>query len=144
VPDTTPVRWTSDRSQAKPGWPVPSMGTALGRGFMGRCPACGKSHLFNGYLRVVSDCTACGAPLGLARADDIPPYFTIFIVGHVVVPLMLVYERESSPPSWLMAAIFVPLTLILSLALLRPVKGAIVGAMLGLGMLKDDAAPGQA
>lgn len=140
VTDAAPVRWTPDRAHKKPAWPVPDMMTALGRGLRGRCPACGKSHIFNGYLRVVPACASCGAPLGLARADDAPPYFTIIIVGHIVVPLMLVYERDSSPPTWLMAAIFVPMTLVLSLGLLRPIKGATVGAMVKLGLLKDERA----
>ena len=39
------------------------------------------------------------------------------------------------------AAIWLPLTIVMSLALLRPIKGATVGLMLKLGMLKtaDDA-----
>jgi len=112
--------------------------TAIGRGLLGRCPACGKAHLFNGFIRVVSQCRGCGAPLGLARADDAPPYFTILITGHIVVPLMLIVDRMGEPPIWLMTAIFVPLALCLALALLRPVKGGTVGLMLTLNMLKTD------
>jgi uncharacterized protein (DUF983 family) len=112
--------------------------TAIGRGIMGRCPGCGKSHLFNGFLKVVKECSNCGAPLGLARADDAPPYFTIFITGHVIVPLLFVVDRMGEPPIWLMSAIFLPLTAILALALIRPVKGGTVGLMLTLNMLKND------
>jgi uncharacterized protein (DUF983 family) len=112
--------------------------TAIGRGLLGRCPACGKTHIFNGFLRVVSECKSCGAPLGLARADDAPPYFTILIVGHIVVPLLYTVDRMNEPPLWLMSAIFVPLTLILALGLLRPIKGGTVGLMLTLNMLKND------
>ncbi len=82
-----PIRWQPDRTPKLPPWPLPPFGTAIGRGLLGRCPACGKSHLFNGFLRVVPECQNCGAPLGLARADDAPPYFTILIVGHIVIPL---------------------------------------------------------
>ena len=106
---------------------------------LGRCPACGKSHLFNGFLRVVPECRNCGAPLGLARADDAPPYFTILIVGHIVIPAMLILQRTQDPPQWLMWVIFLPLTLVLALGLLRPVKGGTVGLMLRLNMLKSDA-----
>ena len=49
----TPVRWQPDRTTPKPPWPVPSLAVALGRGFVGRCPACGKGRLFDGFLRVV-------------------------------------------------------------------------------------------
>ena len=48
-----PIRWQPDRTTPKPPWPVPSLATALGRGFVGRCPACGKGRLFDGFLRVV-------------------------------------------------------------------------------------------
>jgi uncharacterized protein (DUF983 family) len=115
------------------------MATAIGRGLLGRCPACGKSHLFSGFLRVVAECRACGAPLGLARADDAPPYFTILITGHIVVPLMFMVDRMGEPPIWVMSAIFLPLTFFLALGLLRPVKGGTVGLMLNLNMLKSDA-----
>jgi uncharacterized protein (DUF983 family) len=130
-----PVRWQSGRRPAPPAWPVPSFLTALARGLTNRCPACGKAHVFRGYLKVEAACAECGAPLGELRADDAPPYFTIFIVGHVVVPLLFFMERWQ-PPFWLDAAIFLPLTLVMSLVLLRPVKGATVGLMLKLNMFK--------
>jgi len=110
--------------------------TAIGRGLLCRCRSCGQAHLFNGYLRVVSECRNCGAPLGRARADDAPPYFTILIVGHIVVPIMFLVDRRLEPPLWLMAAIFLPLTLALTLALLRPIKGGTVGLMLKLGLVR--------
>jgi uncharacterized protein (DUF983 family) len=114
------------------------MALALWRGARGRCPGCGETKLFRGYLKVVPQCAHCAAPLGLARADDAPPYFTILVTGHIVVPLMYMVERAYEPPLWLHAAIWVPLTLALSLGLLRPIKGATVGLMLKLGMLKTD------
>ena len=115
------------------------MAVAIGRGLLGRCPACGKSHLFNGFLRVVATCTNCDAPLGLARADDAPPYFTILLTGHIIVPLMFMVDRMNDPPIWVMSAIFLPLTFCLALGLLRPIKGGTVGLMLTLNMLKNDA-----
>ncbi|MGH7152851.1 MAG: DUF983 domain-containing protein [Acetobacteraceae bacterium] len=132
------VRWQPERAPAVPGWPIPPLGAALGRGFFGRCPACGQTHLFNAFLRVVPECRNCGAPLGLARADDAPPYFTILIVAHIVIPTIVILQREASPAPWLMWAIFVPLTLILTMGLMQPVKGATVGLMLRLNMLKPD------
>ena len=91
---------------------------------------------------MVPQCASCGAPLGLARADDAPPYFTILIVGHIVIPAMLIMQKMSDPPTWLLSAIFVPLTLVLALGFLRPVKGATVGLMLAFNMLKSDAETG--
>jgi uncharacterized protein (DUF983 family) len=136
VPDTTPVVWPPDRTPRLPPWPVPPLGRAMLRGCRGLCPACGQSRLFAGYLSVVPVCPNCGAPLGLARADDAPPYFTILLVGHVVVPGVLILERICAPPVWVQMAIWLPVTLALSLLALRPIKGAIVGLMLNQGMLK--------
>ncbi len=136
--NTPPVRWQPDRSPEIPPWPVPPLLTAMGRGILGRCPACGQTHAFCGYLKVVPMCVACGAPLGAVRADDAPPYFTIFITGHIVISLLFFVDRTYAPPIWVLSAIFLPLTVILCLALLRPVKGATLGLMLKLGLMKPD------
>ncbi len=144
VPDTntarwTPtVRWTPDRAEHPPPWPLPPLLTAIRRGVLCRCPACGQSKLFRGYLRVAEMCPDCGAPLGLVRADDAPPYFTMLLVGHLVVPSMLVLERTCAPPLWVHFIIWLPLAAALTLLLLRPVKGGTVGLMLKLGLLKSD------
>jgi uncharacterized protein (DUF983 family) len=138
MPDITPARWQPDRTETPPRWPMPLWGTTLWRGVRGLCPVCGQAHLFRGYLRVVDNCAACQAPLGRVRADDLPPYLTIFLVGHIVVPLMLWVERAYRPSLWIHAAIWLPLTLVLSLTLIRPLKGIAVGLMLKLGMMKPD------
>ncbi len=117
---------------------MPSFWTAIGRGLLNRCPACGETHIFKRFLKVTPVCSNCAAPLGLARADDAPPYFTIFVVGHIVITGMLMLEKWESPPMWVQTAIWVPVTLILSLGLLQPIKGATVGLMLRLGMLKTE------
>ena len=131
-----PQQWRPDRVIARPAWPVPPLTVALARGLMNRCPACGQTHLFCGFLTVTPECSACGAPLGEVRADDAPPYFTIFIVLHVTIMLMLAVERTYAPSNLVAAAIFVPFALVLTVALMRPVKGATVGLMLKLGMMK--------
>jgi uncharacterized protein (DUF983 family) len=112
------------------------------RGLAGRCPVCGNGRLFDGFLCVASECGHCHAPLGLVRADDAPPYFTILIVGHIVIPALLIMQKLYDPPTWLMSVIFVPLTVILALGLIRPVKGATVGLMLSFNMLKPDVETG--
>lgn len=135
----TTERWEPDRSTPPNPWPMPTLATAIGRGLRGRCPACGKGRIFNGFLKVAADCHECGAPLGLARADDAPPYFTILAVGHIVIPLLFIVERSTDQlPLWVMSAIFLPLTLGLALGLIRPIKGGTVGLMLNLNMLKSD------
>ncbi len=135
------VRWQPDRRIPPSPWPTPPLLTAMKRGLRGCCPACGETHLFNGFLKIVPVCKNCGAPLGLARADDAPPYFVILITGHIVVPLLLVMQKLRNPPSWELAVIFLPLTLVLALALLRPVKGAVLGAIVSLGIVKLEPRP---
>lgn len=133
-----PTQWQPDRANHTGAEPKPPLSTAIGRGLLGRCPSCGKSHLFNGFLRVVPNCAHCDAPLGLARADDAPPYFTIFVTGHIVIPLMMYVDRVQAPSTLVMSAIFLPLTLILAVGLLRPIKGGTVGLMVNLNMLKSN------
>ncbi len=133
-----PTVWQPDREPAEPAWPIPPLTTALWRGARGLCPACGQTHAFAGYLKVVPECMNCGAPLGSYRADDAPPYFTIFIVGHLLAPIIFTVETTWHPALWLQAAIWLPVSLVLTLGLLRPVKGATLGLMLRLGMVKTD------
>ena len=45
----------------------------------------------------------------------------------LIVPLALLVEKLYQPPHWLGFSIWIPLTLIMSLALLQPIKGAVVG-----------------
>src|SRR6185312_8396623 len=54
--DLTPTRWEPDRTPPAPPWPVPPALTALARGATNRCPACGRSKLFRGFLRVAAAC----------------------------------------------------------------------------------------
>jgi uncharacterized protein (DUF983 family) len=135
---TNETVWQPDRTAKPAPWPMPSMPQALRYGLRGLCPSCGKGHIFNGYLRVVENCSACGAPLGRIRADDVPPYATILITGHIVVPLMLWLEASEHPPLWVHTIIWVPLTVALVLGLLRPLKGAIIGLMLKLGLVRPE------
>jgi uncharacterized protein (DUF983 family) len=101
--------------------------SALTRGFLGRCPKCGSGKLFRRFLKVNDACPACGEELHHHRADDAPAYFVILIVGHIVVPLALTIETAFRPPFWLSFSIWIPLTLVLALLFIQPVKGAIIG-----------------
>jgi uncharacterized protein (DUF983 family) len=136
--EAEPVVWRPDRDPKQPSWPVPPLLTQVWRGARGLCPACGQTHAFAGYLKVVPECSFCGAPLGSVRADDAPPYFTIFIAGHLLAPFIFGVETAFHPELWVQAAVWLPVSAILCLALLRPVKGATLGLMLKLGMVKTD------
>jgi len=107
---------------------------AMLRGLRGRCPHCGKGRLFRAFLKVSDHCADCGEELHHHRADDFPAYLVIVIVGHIVVPLLLAVETNYTPPYWVSMTLWPSLTAVLSLALLQPVKGAVVGLQWAMGM----------
>lgn len=117
--------------------PAPWLPSLL-RGLRGTCPACGKGRMFTGYIKLRPTCGACATALEPHRADDAPMYFTILIVGHIVVPLMLLTEQLYSPADWVHMALWMPLTLVLSLAILPRAKGALVGLQWALGVRRND------
>ena len=92
-----------------------------------RCPDCGRGALFGRYLKVREVCDVCGLEVHHHRADDAPPYFTMLILGHILVPLVLMLELFAAPPVWLHMTLWLPLTLILTLFLLPRIKGALIG-----------------
>lgn len=111
-----------------------SVGTAMKRGFLMRCPACGEGAMFSSFLKVNERCPSCAEELWHHRADDMPPYLVITIVGHIVVPLLLAVEVAWHPAEWIHMAVWLPLTLVLSIALLPPVKGALIAYQWALRM----------
>jgi uncharacterized protein (DUF983 family) len=118
----------------------------LWRGAARKCPACGRDRLCSAYLKVAQACPACGEELHHHRADDAPPYFTIVIVGHVIVAAVLALERAVAPASWVHYVDWIPLALALSLLLLPSIKGALVGLqwanrMHGVGAGPDPGRP---
>jgi uncharacterized protein (DUF983 family) len=100
---------------------------AVGRGIMCRCPNCGQGKLFRAYLKVNDTCPVCGEELFHHRADDLPPYISILIVGHVLIGVMLEMEMRFNDvnPMYYVATL-VPLAIVLPLALLPSIKGAVV------------------
>ena len=122
--------WTSESVKGEKRY----LWTAMKRGFMCRCPRCGQGKLFRAFLKVDDHCTTCNLDYTPHRADDLPAYLVIIIVGHIVVPVVLWVETNYSPAIWLQMAIYLPFTFISSLLLLQPVKGAVVGFQWALRM----------
>ena len=122
--------WTRDQAIAE----KRDVWTSIKRGFRSRCPRCGEGKLFRAFLKVDNNCSVCGLDFSPHRADDLPAYLVIVIVGHLLVPVILWIETDYSPPVWLQLSIYLPFTLIASLLLLQPVKGAVVGMQWALRM----------
>jgi uncharacterized protein (DUF983 family) len=107
---------------------------AMKRGFFGHCPNCGEGRIFRAFLKVADNCPACGEELHHHQADDFPAYVVIVIVGHILVPLVLLVETELAPPYWVGMTVWPAAVVALTLALIQPVKGAVVGLQWAMGM----------
>lgn len=95
-------------------------------GMRGRCPRCGEGHLFEGFLKIRPACAACGLDFAFADSADGPAVIIMFIAGFCIVGGVLAVEMAYEPPFWVHMAIWMPLTIALCLALLRPMKGLAV------------------
>lgn len=113
----------------RPCWP------AIRLGFSGRCPQCGEGKIFRAYLKVNDECPSCGEELHHQRADDAPPYLTIFIVGHVVAAMLMIAD-DAWPrlDMWVHMVVWPLVATLMSLWLLPKVKGALIAYQWALRM----------
>ncbi len=110
------------------------LSTSMLRGFKGRCPSCGLSKLFAGGLKVQNQCHVCEEELHHHRADDLPAYLNIFIVGHIVVAAAMIVMDMEIFGLWTLVLGTCALAIITAVALMRPLKGMIVGAQWAMRM----------
>ncbi|GGF69530.1 membrane protein [Azorhizobium oxalatiphilum] len=92
-----------------------------------RCPRCGRGKLLKGFLSLAPRCEVCGLDYGFIDAGDGPAVFVILFAGAIVVALAFWVEVRYQPPMWLHAALWGPTILVVTLGLLRPLKGLLVG-----------------
>lgn len=95
-------------------------------GLRGCCPRCGKGKLYKGFLDLAPRCDVCGLDYSFADSGDGPAVFIMMIAGFVIVGLVLWVEFTWSPPYWVHAVLWIPLTLALTIGLIRPLKGWLV------------------
>lgn len=114
--------------------PERNLWQAMKLGAFNRCPNCGEGSLFSSFVKTHDHCSHCGEAFHHHRADDLPAYLVILIVGHIVVGAFMGVEATSSLSLWQHLAIWIPVTVIMSLAMLRPIKGAVVGLQWALYM----------
>ena len=95
-------------------------------GLSGLCPRCGQGKLFKGFLDVAPSCTSCGLDFKFADAGDGPAVFVTLIAGFIVLGAALWTELTYEPPMWVHLIIFLPMTLVVCLGMLRPLKGILV------------------
>jgi uncharacterized protein (DUF983 family) len=103
--------------------------TGLSRGLKHRCPDCGQGSLYSGYLKVRQTCQACGHDLSAYRADDGPAYFTILLVGHLIIAPALVFPVVWEASPWIVVPVSLSLLTALVLTILPRIKGAFIGGL---------------
>ena len=107
--------------------------TLLKRGFSKKCPLCGKSPIFVKYIKIHKKCANCGINLSNYKSDDAPAYITIFLVGHFLIPIILLTEKHLSPSISLQMIAWPIVTIISTLWLLPRVKGVFISIQIFLG-----------
>ena len=113
------------------------------RGLRRRCPQCGDGTLLAGYLTPVKTCGVCGEDFSSISADDGPAWATLLVLGHVVVPLMVVLGRDETVPIWLAISILMVVMLAGVYVLLPRAKGLFVALIWATGATGEDYTAGK-
>lgn len=104
---------------------------ALGRGFMGRCPACGGGQVLSGYILPAKNCTECGEPFVRYHTADFAPYLVTFLIGLVFTPLTIILAVRM-PDNPFVIWLFLACAVVAALALLPRIKGAAIALLWAL------------
>lgn len=107
---------------------------AVFKGMRCKCPSCGKGKLYRAYLKTRDECAVCGEEFFHHRADDLPPYLALVIVGHVLVAAMVELEMGLHVNATQYLIYLIPLAIILPLVMLPAIKGGVVGLQWALKM----------
>ena len=90
---------------------------------MGRCPRCGKGHLFSGFLTVAESCPECGLSLIGHDSGDGPAWRAPSCSAHLSASRRSFVDLTLEPPLWVHVALWLPITVFGTLGMLRPLKG---------------------
>jgi uncharacterized protein (DUF983 family) len=88
----------------------------LATAFTHRCPSCQEGSLYAGLLRLKDTCNLCGLDYSEHDVGDGPAFFTITLLGFVVVGLAFALEIFVRPSYAVHAAVVLG-----AMALLTPV-----------------------
>ena len=99
----------------------------ISRGFSRKCPQCGEGRIFARYMTNHEQCSVCDLYFSGHRADYPPPYFTIMIVGHVIIPLALAVKQIFEPSLGMQFLIWIPVLTVSTYYFLPRSKGALIG-----------------
>ena len=110
----------------------------LWRGVLKHCPQCGVGPLLAGYLKAEPCCSHCGEDFRHISADDGPAWLTLLVVGHAVVPLMILLGRDATIAPWLAILILALVTLVGVYFVLPRAKGAFIALIWMTGATGQD------
>ncbi len=110
-----------ERPQERP------LGRSIKRGLACRCPNCGDGRLFRAFLKPVDHCAVCGEDYTPQRADDLPAYLVIVVVGHVLMTGYLLTDMFWRVSPWVHMTIWIPLAVLAAIATVQPIKGGVIG-----------------
>jgi len=103
-----------------------TLSQAVLRGLACRCPRCGRSKLFDGFLNLRSRCEACELDYAFIDTGDGPAIFIMMLAGAIVFAAALIVEVKYQPPFWVHAALWLPLILVTTLLPLRAMKSLLI------------------
>jgi uncharacterized protein (DUF983 family) len=86
------------------------------------CPSCGKGPLFSGPIRLRDACPACGQNFTDMDVGDGFVVPTLMVLGFGVVGAAIWVDFTYTPPLWLHALIWPPITIGLALVMTRYLK----------------------
>jgi uncharacterized protein (DUF983 family) len=94
--------------------------------FKGICPRCKTSSMFKGLLSFHEACPTCSLPLAERDVGDGATFIVVILVGFLITLGSVIVEFSYSPPLWVHAVLWLPLTLLLSIAGLRVARAVSV------------------
>ncbi len=108
--------------------PATALSTMM-RGLRGQCPRCAQAKLFHAWIKPVDHCPHCQHDWSVQQADDFPAYIGIFVVGHLLAPIVIMMISTFALSAWVTLAIILPLAIIMLIAMLQPVKGGVIAML---------------
>lgn len=98
----------------------------IASGLYGCCPRCGAKTLFRSFLAYADRCGACGLDFTAFNVGDGPVVFLTLGIGTLVTILALWVEFTFSPPVLVHVLLWIPITLVLTVLMLRISKGLLL------------------
>lgn len=96
-------------------------------GILGRCVDCGTGKLYSGYMKVAPRCAVCGCDFSHAANEDAPVTGIIILIGAIGMAGVIFSVVATNLPAWAILAIWFSIVTVLSIGILPPLKGALIG-----------------